>query len=166
MTAQSYAQVVAGDEARFWDKELEYANSRAALREFVPPVAVEVGLIETELALPDSFRKPRATALKMIDDYSKKLAVEFPDFRAIALPATGYASVDREYSKRNPGKVLFQNYFAWCLDNLSGVNAASAGRYGPAERFSVLGWDADFGLVDIRAVPAVVKVDSSYLASR
>lgn len=160
MAAQSYAQVVAGDEKHFWDKELDYANSRAALRGFVPPVGVEVGLIEGGLALPNSFGKPRAAALKMIDDYSQELLTEFPDFRAIALPATGYASADRAYSERNPGQVLFKNYLAWCLDNLSGVGAAYAGRGGPDDRFFVSGWDADVGYDEVGAVPAVVKIGS------
>lgn len=160
MTAQSYAQVIAGDEKHFWDKELDYANSRAALRDFVPPVAVEVGLIEGGLALPNSFGKPRAAALKMIDDYSQELATEFPDFRAIALPTTGYASADRAYSKRNPGQVLFKNYSAWCLDNLSGVLAAVAGRGGLGDGFYVHAWYADDGSDYIGAVPAVVKIGS------
>ncbi|MBI2017930.1 hypothetical protein HYS92_02680 [Candidatus Daviesbacteria bacterium] len=103
MTSQSYAQVVAESPNHFLDKELEYANGRPALRDFRPPVAVEVGLIEAGLALPGSLGKLRAVALRMIDKYSKDLATEFPDFRAIALPVTGYAKADKAYAERNPG---------------------------------------------------------------
>lgn len=158
MTSQSYAQVIAEAPNHFWDKELEYANTRPALRDFRPPVAVEVGLIEAELALPDSFRKPRATALQMIDEYSKVLATEFPGFMAIALPVTGYANADKAYAERNPGQVLFKNYFAWGLDNLSEGDAAYAGRRVPSLRFFVYEWRADFGRGGVGAVPAVVFV--------
>lgn len=158
MTRQSYAQVVAGDEEHFWDNELEYANARPALRDFVPPVAAEVGLIEAQLALPGSFNKSRATALQMIEDYSKELEAEFPGFKAIMLPVTGYASADKAYSERNPGKVLFKNYFAWGLDDLSGVDSASVGRFHPDRRLHVHGWDRVHDHGHVGAVPAVVKL--------
>lgn len=158
MTSQSYAQVVAEDPNYFWDKELDYANSRPALRDFVPPVAVEVGLREVDLALPGSFNKGRAVALQMIDEYSKDLATEFPGFMAIMLPATGFARADRAYAERNPGQGLFKNYFAWCLDNFPGGDAARAGRRGPARRFDVSGWSPGPGHPSFGAVPAVVKI--------
>lgn len=158
MTRQSYAQLVAGDKKHFWDRELEYANARPALRDFVPPVAVEVGLIEAQLALPGSFRKPRLSALQMIEDYSQELLAEFPGFRAIMLPVTGYASADQEYSKRNPGQVLFKNFFAWGLDDLPGSVAANGGRDHPDNRFYVNDWYADDGSGGVGAVPAVVKI--------
>lgn len=158
MTSQSYAQVVAEDPNHFWDKELEYANARAELRDYTPPIAVEVGLNVVELALPGSLNKPRAVALQMIEDYSQELEAEFPGFKAIMLPVTGYARADRAYAERNPGQVLFKNYFAWGLDNTSGVDAADAGRFAPDDRFRVAGWDAGHGHPCVGAVPAVVKI--------
>lgn len=158
VTSQSYAQVVAEDPAHFWENELEWANGRLVLRDYVPPVAVEVGLIEAQLALPGSFSRPRDVAWEMIEWYSRKLQTEFPDFRAVMLPVTGYASTDRAYAKRNPGQVLFKNYFAWALDDLSGVYAASAGRVAPDDQFHVLGWSAGPGSECVGAVPAVVKI--------
>ena len=156
VTSSSYAQVVAEDPAHFWDNELEYANDRPELRDFALPVAVEVGLRRpSELALSGSFSKSRETQLKMIDEYSQELQVQFPDARAIMLPSTGYAQVDRAY-KVETGEVLFRNYFARALDNLSGGDAAGAGRDDPSDRFVVRGWSAGDGDGPVWAVPAVV----------
>lgn len=158
MTSQSYAQVVAEDPNHFWDKELEYANAIPELRDYTPPIAVEVGLNVAELALPDSFDKPRIVALQMIEEYSQKLEADFPGFKAIMLPVTGYARADRAYAERNADQVLFKKYFAWGLDNISGVLAASAGRLGPDLRFGVDDWDAAHGDSRVGAVPAIVKI--------
>lgn len=157
MALQSYAQVVAEDQKHFMEGELDYANSDPDLRIYVPPVAVEVGFIEAELALPDSFLKRRGAMFQMIEDYSLDLQREFPNFRAIKLPVAAYASADRAYSRMKPGQVLFKNYFASCLDDISG-GAASAGRLGPSSQFGVSFWLAGYPLVFVGAVPAVVKI--------
>ncbi len=151
---KSYVQVVTEDPAYFWDGELEYA-SRPALRDYVLPVATEVGLKPTELALPGSFDRSQANQLKMIEGYSQVLQAEFPAARAIMLPVTGYTQADKAYKERT-GELLFRNYFARALDMLSGVNAAYAGRYGSSWRFFVNDWDAGRGLAHVGAVPAVV----------
>lgn len=158
ITSQSYVQIVAEDPAHFWEGELDYATSDPDLRTYVPPVAVEVGFIEADLALPDSFLKRRGAMFQMIEDYSLDLQTEFPDFRAIKLPVTAYASADRAYSRMKPGQVLFKNYFASCLDDISG-GAASAGRLGPSSQFGVSFWLAGYPLVFVGAVPAVVKIN-------
>lgn len=156
VAAKSYAQVVAEAPEHFWDKELEYANARPELRDYALPVAVEVGLRHpSELALPDSFDKSRETQLKMIDEYSQKLQVQFANIRAIMLPSTGYAQSDRAY-KAETGEVLFRKYFARALDNLFEVRAASAGRRGPSRQFIVSEWYHDYGGGVVGAVPAVV----------
>lgn len=156
VASRSYAQVVAEDPEYFWDKELEYANARPELRDYALPVAVEVGLRHpSELALPGSFDKSRKTQLQMIEEYSQKLQLQFPNIRAIMLPSTGYAQADRAYQAET-GEVLFRNYFARALDNLSGGFAVLAGRNGRSRRFHVVGWDADRGIGNIGAVPAVV----------
>mgnify|MGYP001563500867 FL=1 len=152
--------MVAEDPAHFWHKELEYANSRPELRNFVLPVAVEVGLRPSELALPGSFDKSRETQLTMIEAYSQELQKQFPNIpniRAIMLPSTGYAQADRAY-KAQTGEVLFRNYSARALDNLSGVAPAFVGRDLPGGRLYVNGWAvvSDSGIVG--GVPAVVFV--------
>lgn len=158
VASKSYAQVVAEDPAHFWDRELEYANARPELRDYALPVAVTVGLRRpSELALPESFNKSRETQLKMIEEYSQELQVQFPNIRAIMLPSTGYAQADKAY-KAETGEVLFRNYFARALDNLSGVSAAFAGRLAPSYQFYVSEWDADHGSGYVGAVPAVVFV--------
>ena len=93
----------------------------------------------------------------MIEGYSQRLQVEFPDARVVMLPSTGYAQGDRAY-KVATGEVLFRNYFARALDNLSEVDAAYAGRLDPSRRFFVHTWFADDGLDFVGAVPAVVFV--------
>lgn len=157
LETKSYAQVVAEDPDYFLQDELKYANARPQLKDYVLPVAVSVGLKPTELALPGSFSKSRDVQLQMIDAYSRQLQTEFPDARAIMLPSTGYAQADRAY-KLQTGEVLFKNYFARALDDLSGVSAACAGRYDPAGRFGVDVWDARGGDVGVGGVPAVVFV--------
>lgn len=158
VASKSYAKVVAEDPARFWDRELEYANARPELRDYALPVAATVGLRRpSELALPESFDKSRETQLKMIEEYSQELQVQFPKIRAIMLPSTGYAQADKAY-KAETGEVLFRNFFARALDNLSEVHAADAGRFVPSSRFHVNEWFADHGHARVGAVPAVVFV--------
>jgi hypothetical protein len=158
VASKSYAQVVAENPAYFWDKELEYANARPELKDYALPMAVEVGLRRpSELALLGSFGKSRETQLEMINAYSQELQLQFPNIRAIMLPSTGYAQADEAY-KAETGEVLFRNYFARALDNLSGVDSAHAGRDDPSYRFFVGGWDRGSGLGSVGAVPAVVFV--------
>ncbi|KKR80825.1 MAG: hypothetical protein UU73_C0002G0190 [Candidatus Daviesbacteria bacterium GW2011_GWA1_41_61] len=159
LETKSYAQVVSEDPDYFWsgEGELDYANIRPELRDYALPVAVEVGFNPTQLALPDSFRKSRPVQLQMIEGYSQQLQAEFPDARVVMLPSTGYAQGDRAY-KVATGEVLFRNYFARALDNLSEVDAAYAGRLDPSRRFFVHTWFADDGLDFVGAVPAVVFV--------
>lgn len=154
VNAKSLAEFVSENPDHFWSDELEYANSRAELKDYVPPV-MEVGLNPTQLALPDSFLKSQAVQLEMIDNYSKYLEVEFPDARAIMLPVTGYAQADKAYLEKT-GQVLFRTYFARALDNTSGVDAAFVGRAHPDDQLLVRGWFADRGLDHVGAVPAVV----------
>lgn len=153
---KSYAQVVAEDEGYFLSGELDYANVRPQLRDYVLPVAAEVGLNPTELALRGSFNKSRADQLERIKEYSQLLQLELPDARAIMLPSTGYAQADKAY-KLATGEVLFRNYFARVLDDLSGFVAA-AGRDVPSRQFRVDDWNADYGYGPVGAVPAVVFV--------
>lgn len=157
MVLQSYAQVVAEAQEHFWEDELDYANSDPDLRTYRPPVAVEVGLIEAELALPDSFLKPRGQQFQMIENYSLDLQTEFPDFRAIALPTTVYGNVDYAYSRIHPGQVLFKKCMARCLDDITG-GAAAAGRMGPSSEFGVIALSAGYGFVFVGAVPGIVKI--------
>lgn len=158
LTSKSYAQVVTDDPTYFCDRELKYASAQPDLYHALP-VAVVVGLRgPSELALPGSFSKSRETQLEMIEKYSQELQAQFPDCRAIMLPLTGYAQADIASYKAATGEVLFSNCFARALDNLSGVNAAFAGRNDPSDRFSVHEWGADFGGDRVRAVPAVVFI--------
>lgn len=73
------------------------------------------------------------------------------------LPSTGYAQADRAY-KAATGEVLFRNYFARALDNLSEVIAADAGRSDPSRKFNVNDWRTARGNDSVGAVPAVVFV--------
>lgn len=155
--AKSYVQVVAEDPDYFWPNELQYAKERAELRDFTPPV-MEVALNVTQLALPDSFNKSRAVQLMMIERYSQeKIEKDFPGAKAIMLPVTAYAQADRAYKQRTR-EVLFRTYFARGLDNISEVNAASAGRDAPDYQFDVRYWNADLGLDPVGAIPAVVFI--------
>jgi len=157
MERKSYAQDVAADPNYFLDGELDYANARPALQDFVPPVAAQIGLNPTHPALPEGFNKPRQRQLEMIETESQKLQQEFPDARLIMLPVTTYAQADYAY-KEMTGKPLLPNFFARGIDTISGVRAAGVGRGGPAEPFRVDGWNADVGGPDVGAVPAVVFV--------
>lgn len=153
--AKSYAQVVAEDPDYFWPNELQYANQRAGLRDFTPPV-MEIALNPTQLALPGSFNKSRERQLAMIEKYSKgQIELEFQDARAIMLPVTAYAQADRVYKQRTD-EVLFRTYFARGLDNISEVNAAFAGRLDPDDQFHVYDWYAAHGHDYVGPVPAVV----------
>lgn len=157
VASKSYAQVVSEDPAWFWDKELKYANARAELRDYVLPVAVEIGLrLPSKLSLPNSYTKSRKTHLEMIDAYSQELQAEFPDARAIMLPSTGYAQADRAY-KAVWGSELFWDEFTFALDNLYGVFEAAAGRHVPSDKFRVGGWFRR-GHPLVGAVPAVVFI--------
>ncbi|MBI2028619.1 MAG: hypothetical protein HYT07_03335 [Candidatus Levybacteria bacterium] len=156
---KSYDQVVNEDKehSHFSKDEQIYASLIPELKKYVLPVAVEVGLKPSQLALPGSFGKSRKIQLEMIDEYSKKLQVRFPDIRAIMLPATAYAQADMAYKAKN-GKLLFRKYFARALDNLSEGEAAHAGRDGIFFPFNIGGWNADLGEDHVGAVPAVVFV--------
>lgn len=161
MGSESYAQIVARNPAHFLDGELDYANAIPALQDFVPPVAVEVGLKERDLVIRGSFGKSRAWALQKIDEWSQELKLRFPDFRAIMLPAAGFARADEEYAQRNLGKQLFGNYSVWCLDNIFELFAARAGRDNRrARRFYVIDWHVGHGRPFVATVPAVVKIGS------
>lgn len=148
---KTLAQVVAKDEGYFWTGELEYAQSRPELREFVPP-AMEIALNPVRLALPGSFSKPRNKQLEMIEEYSALLEREFPDAKAIMLPATAYAQADKAYKAQNGGHTLFKDFYARALDNTSVV----FGRYHSDDRLDVGYWCADLGHDRVGAVPAVV----------
>lgn len=156
LEAKSYAQVVAENEGHFWSDELAYARGISALRDYALPVAGEFGFRSPSgLAFPNSFGRSRLNQLKMIEEYSQLLQTDVPNVRAIMLPSTGYAQADIAY-KAKTGEVLFRNYFARALDDLSLVGAANAGRDDPSRRFHVYVWDAGLGYVG--AVPAVVFV--------
>ena len=157
LEAKSYAQIVAEDPSHFLSGELDYANARPQLRDYVLPVAVIAGFNPAQPALSGSFGKSRPVQLQMIEDYSQQLQAKFPDARAIMLPSTGYAQADRAY-KVKTGSRLFRNYFARTLDDISLVHAANAGRDAPSEQFDVDGWNADRGDGHVGAVPAVVLI--------
>lgn len=160
MRSQPYAGVVAEHPEHFWPDEERYARARKSLRESTLPVEVQVGLNPNpkKLALPGSFGQSRNVGFQMIAEYSERLATKFPGFMALPLLVTGYAIADRTHAERNPGQVLFPNFFAWGLDNLSGGFGAGAGRDGPAGQCHVSEWDPGAGYPFLGAVPAVVKI--------
>lgn len=147
-------QFVLEEPDHFRRETLKYVDSRPQLRDYVPP-AIEVALSPTQLALPDSFFKSRADQLKMINEYSESLEVEFPDARAIMLPATAYAQADKAYLEKT-GHVLFRTHFARALDNACEFSAAEVGRFRPGDRLHVGSWDVGHGYGSGGAVPAVV----------
>ena len=159
VTSISYAQVVAENPEYFRDKELENANATPELRDYALPVAVEVGLRRPEkLHLAGSFGKSRETQLQMAEDYSQELQKQFPNIpniRAIILPSTGYAQVDKA-CKAETGEVLIRNFYARALDNSSVPFAACVGRGRPEDRLEVVPFGANDGLSLIAAVPAIV----------
>ena len=155
---KSYLELVTANPRHYLSDEGEYANARPELRDYRPPVAVEVGFKKAELVLPDSLLKSRYEALQMIRKYSQQLTGDFPAFQAIGLPVTGYAAADEEYARRNPGQALFKREFAWGLDNLPGGCAADAGRSAPGRRFRVDDWYPRYGRGGIGGAPAVVKI--------
>ena len=159
LKSKTYAQVVAEDPAHYWEDELNYANGKPALRDYALPQTAEVGLNPGELAAPDSFSRSKRVQLEMAEERSRALQKEFPDARVIMLPATGYAQWDHAY-KEKTGDVVFKNYFARCLDQLSETHSAGAGRHGPSGQFYVLDWDARDGDPRVALVPAVVFVKS------
>ena len=159
VVARSYLELVRAHPKHYPLDERLYAYNRPELKDYRPPVAVEVGFIELNLALPNSFGVPRYEALQMITDYSRdEIAADFPAFQAIGLPATGYASADETYAQRNPGQVLFKEETAWCLDNLLDGDAANAGRGTSDGRFGAYGWYPHDGNPTIGGAPAVVKI--------
>ena len=160
LEAKPLSKVVAADPNYFWDGELDYVNGKSELRDFTPPaLVVAINPDPKHIALHDSFIQSRPTQLVMIEEYSQRvIEKEFPDAKAIMLPATGYAQADWIYNHRpeTKSKILFRNFYARALDNTSGVYAADVGRYRPDYRLHVRGWNVDDGLGNVGGVPAVV----------
>ena len=155
LPSRALPQVIIEDPDYFWDGELNYVSARPQFRDFIIP-AMEVAINPTPLALPDSFGKSRPEQILMIDDYSKEqIETEFPNAKAIMLPAVGYVLADKIYKKRT-GEVLFRNFFVRALDNTREVDAADVGRYRPNDPFRVRDWSVVGGDKHVGAVPAVV----------
>lgn len=152
---KSLSQVVSEDQDYFWSGELDYANSRPELRDYIPPVPLQVGLNFENPAIPESFNRSKRVQLEMIEEQSQELQKEFPDARLVMLPSTVYSQADKAYFGKT-GQVLFRNIFARALDQTSGVHSASVGRRHPDSRLGVYGCYAEDGDDFIGAVPAVV----------
>lgn len=153
--SKSLAQFVVENQDYFWSDGLRHVNSTSQLRDYVPPV-MEVAVNPTQLALPDSFNKSRTTQFNMIEQYSKdEIEPEFPEARAIMLPSTAYAQVDKVYSERE-GEALLKNFYARALDNDSMLYAVIVGRPHPDCKLRAVGWKAVWGNGIVAAVPAVV----------
>lgn len=152
---KSLSRVVLHDPDYFWSGEQEYVDSKKELREYVPPVAMEVGLNPENPAIPGSFNKSKKVQLEMIERGSLELQKEFSDARLVMLPSTIYAQADKAY-KGKTGEVFFRNIFARALDQTSGVRSAGVGRFVPGSRLRVDEWSAGDGYGRVGAVPAVV----------
>src|SRR3990167_8733862 len=121
---KSLFQVVSQDSNYFWSGEQEYVDSKTELRDYVPPVPLQVGLNFENPAIPGSFNKSKSVQLEMIEEQSQELQKEFPDARLVMLPSTIYAQADKAY-KEKTGEVFFKNIFARALDQTSGVSSMS-----------------------------------------
>jgi hypothetical protein len=160
LQAKSLSRVVAYDPNYFKSGELAFLDSTSELRDFTPPsLAVAINPDPEYIALRGSFGVSRATQLVMIEEYSQGvIEKEFPEAKAIMLPATSYAQADWIYNHRygTIGKILFGNIFTRALDNFSELAAARVGRDHPDDRLIVFGWGADHGRCRVGGVPAVV----------
>src|SRR3989344_9162378 len=154
---KSLSQVVSKDQDYFWSGELDYVNSKTELRDYVPPIPLQVGLNSENPALSGSFNKSKKVQLEMIERGSQELQKEFPDARLVMLPSTVYAQADKAYKERT-GEVFFKNIFARALDQTFEVRSAVVGRSHPDNRLAVGEWDAGDGADDIGAAPAVVSI--------
>lgn len=152
---KSLSQVVSEDQDYFWSGELDYVDSKTELRDYIPPVPLQVGLNFENPAIPGSFNRSKSVQLEMIERRSQELQKEFPDARLVMLPSTVYSQADEAYKKKT-GKVFFTTFFARALDQTSEVDSADVGRNAPAPRLHVDEWRAGRGNDRIGAVPAVV----------
>jgi len=152
---KSLSQVVSKDQDYFWSGELDYVNSKTELRDYVPPIPLQVGLNSENPALSGSFNKSKKVQLEMIERGSQELQKEFPDARLVMLPSTVYAQADKAYKKKT-GEVFFKDIFARALDQTSEVHSANVGRHDHAYQLHVREWNAEHGNDNIGAVPAVV----------
>lgn len=171
LEANSFIQLVQEDPRHFSDDDLDYGNllwlHEHSTRykewgDYTLPAAVKIGLNPARLVLPGSydFRYDTPgllggeTHLELIEKYSKELQTEFPEARAIMLPAVGYAGLDRAY-KKTTGEVLFKRNEAYCLDIVKG-EAVRAGRLiAPDQSFFAT---PNCGIA--AAVPVIVFVES------
>lgn len=161
--AKTLAQVVGEHPKHFWLDELEYINNFPYddLRTYVPRV-MEVAVNPKQLFLEDSFQnsfgKTQAEQLAMIEEYSiTKVEKNFPDAKALMLPATVEAQADIAYFQMTKGEVLFRNGFVRALDRMMDSNDfARIGRSSPDSLLGVHGYSVDYGGLLVGAPLAVV----------
>lgn len=150
--AKSLAQVYTENTEYFG-----YVNPSEVLRNYTPPLAFEVAVFPSKLKIPRSNNSTQAKQLRLTEYYSKEqIEPEFPEAKAIMLPATGLVQIDIGYQKRNNGKVLLPDFWARALDTAVGSIVASVGRSCPDLGLSVGYWGAGSGNHDVWALPAVV----------
>ena len=134
-----------------------YVNPSESLRSYTPPQAFEVAIFPNKLKIPRSNNKSQENQLRLTEDYSKEqIEPEFPEAKAIMLPATGLVQIDIGYQKRNNGKVLIPDFWVRALDTTVDSYVARVGRFHPDYGLGVHYWDAGHGDPHVWALPAVV----------
>ncbi|MBI4097106.1 MAG: hypothetical protein HY428_01700 [Candidatus Levybacteria bacterium] len=146
--AKSLGQVVAEHPDHFW-----YVNNSKRLGDYTPPAMVVA--LRPKLALPNGFDKSQADQLALIEAHSRDLETEFPDAKAVMLPAVAYVQADIAYVEQT-GQPLFRDFYVRALDQTDGSGVAGVGRLHPSRRLVVRGWRAHGGDPNVGAVPAVV----------
>ncbi|KKQ95310.1 MAG: hypothetical protein A3C27_02085 [Candidatus Levybacteria bacterium RIFCSPHIGHO2_02_FULL_39_36] len=155
---QSLDQMTSEDPGYFKSNTPKYLIVRPLLMEYVLPAPIWVGLNPEQPAIPCSFNKSQKEQLGIIQDLSWNLQQEFPDARAVILPAVALALIDRAYFEQT-GQPLFKNFYARALDQVSGLSAAHVGRDDhPDARLNVHEWATGLGFANIAAALTIVFI--------
>src|SRR3989338_11079457 len=103
---QSLDQMTSEDPGYFKSNTPKYLIVRPLLMEYVLPAPIWVGLNPEQPAIPCSFNKSQKEQLGIIQDLSWNLQQEFPDARAVILPAVALALIDSAYFYRPASRYL------------------------------------------------------------
>lgn len=166
--AKSLGQIVAEDPYRFEnDYELDdegnvvsdwltkYLNRRPTLRDYTPPAMIIAVRPDELLYDPyDKIDSSQKEQLRGVEMYSQEeIEWEFPDAKAVILPASVLIQADMEYRKRGR-RVIFEDLHVRALDRTS-VGAVRVGR-GYHGGLEIGEGNIPVGPNEIRVIPALI----------
>lgn len=160
--AKTLAQVVSERPSHFWNGELDYINGRSYpdLREYTP-LAMSVAYNPDQLFVPDSCSNSQERQLRTTEKYSREeIETQFPDAKALVLPATVSAQADIAYFDRT-GKALLGNRCAGALDKSVGSFVVLVSRNLPGRQLDVFDWYAGYSRGGVGVPLALVFLNRS-----